>query len=153
MATLSLLPLAVAWFGVGEFTRVFLIAYGCFWIILTSAINAVQGVSKVYVFAAQSLGASRRQIFVQVMLPASLPRIFAGMRVALGMAFLVIIAVEMIGTIEGLGALIMEARNFYRTDVTMVGMISRHHRLLLCQDLCRLSTFCCPADRPEEVQR
>ena len=70
VATISLLPLAVAWFGVGEFTR-----------------------------------------------------IFSGMRVALGMAFLVIIAAEMVGTITGLGALIMEARNFYRTDVTMVGML------------------------------
>lgn len=123
VATISLLPLAVAWFGVGEFTRIFLIAYGCFWIILTNAVEAVKGVPRQYLFAAQSLGASPAQIFFRVMLPASLPRIFSGMRVALGMAFLVIIAAEMVGTITGLGALIMEARNFYRTDVTMVGML------------------------------
>ena len=123
IATISLLPLAVAWFGVGEFTRVFLIAYGCFWIILTSVIEAVKGVPIEYVRAAQTLGVPQRRIFIKVMLPASLPRIFAGMRVALGVAFLVIVAVEMIGTIEGLGALIMEARTFYRSDTAMVGMI------------------------------
>jgi ABC-type nitrate/sulfonate/bicarbonate transport system permease component len=123
VATISLLPLAVAWFGVGEVTRVFLIAYGCFWIILTNVVAAVKGVDEHYIRAAETLGASRRQIFFQVMLPASLPRIFAGMRIALGVAFLVIVAVEMIGTVRGLGALIMEARTFYRSDAAMVGMI------------------------------
>jgi ABC-type nitrate/sulfonate/bicarbonate transport system permease component len=123
VATISLLPLAVAWFGVGEETRIFLITYACFWIILTSVVDAVKGVPAVYIRAAQTLGASRRQIFFQVMLPASLPRIFAGMRVALGVAFLVIVAVEMIGTVTGLGALIMEARTFYRSDIAVVGMI------------------------------
>jgi ABC-type nitrate/sulfonate/bicarbonate transport system permease component len=55
-------------------------------------------------------------------LPAALPRIFAGARIALGVGFMVIVGAEMIGTIRGLGALIMEARTFYRSDITMVGM-------------------------------
>jgi ABC-type nitrate/sulfonate/bicarbonate transport system permease component len=56
------------------------------------------------------------------MLPASLPRLLAGARTALGVGFMVIVGAEMIGTIHGLGSLIMEARTFYRTDITMVGM-------------------------------
>ena len=60
-------------------------------------------------------------LFRQVALPAALPRIFAGARIALGVGFMVIVGAEMIGTIRGLGALIMEARTFYRTDITMVG--------------------------------
>jgi ABC-type nitrate/sulfonate/bicarbonate transport system permease component len=123
VATISLLPLAVAWFGVGEFTRVFLITYGCFWIILTNVIAGVRQVDVEYIQAARTLAATRQQIFYRVILPASLPRIFAGMKVAMGMAFLVIVAVEMIGTIEGLGALIQQARTFYRSDAAMVGMI------------------------------
>lgn len=123
VATISLLPLAVAWFGVGELTRVLLIAYGSFFIILTNVIAAVQGVDVRWVRAAETLGASRRQIFFRVILPGSLPRIFGGMKVALGMAFLVIVAVEMIGTVRGLGALIMEARTFYRSDAAIVGML------------------------------
>jgi ABC-type nitrate/sulfonate/bicarbonate transport system permease component len=123
VATISLLPLAVAWFGVGELTRVFLITYGCFWIILTNVIAGVRQVDVEYIHAARTLSATRQQIFYRVILPASLPRIFAGMKVALGMAFLVIVAVEMIGTIEGLGALIQQARTFYRSDAAMVGMI------------------------------
>ena len=123
VATISLLPLAVAWFGVGELSRVLLITYGCFWVILTNVIHGVKTVSPQLIRAGEMLGASRRQIFTRVVLPASLPRIFAGMKIALGLAFLVIVAVEMIGTIEGLGALIMEARTFYKTDTTMVGML------------------------------
>jgi ABC-type nitrate/sulfonate/bicarbonate transport system permease component len=123
VATISLLPLAVAWFGVEETTRVFLITYGTFWVIITNVIEGVKQVDPDLIRAAQTLGASRRQIFYRVVLPAGLPRIFAGMKIALGLAFLVIVAVEMIGTIEGLGALIMEARTYYRSDIAMVGMI------------------------------
>jgi ABC-type nitrate/sulfonate/bicarbonate transport system permease component len=123
VATISLLPLAVAWFGVEENTRVFLITYGTFWVIITNVIEGVKQVDPDLIRAAQTLGATQRQIFYRVVLPSSLPRIFAGMKVALGLAFLVIVAVEMIGTIEGLGALIMEARTYYRSDIAMVGMI------------------------------
>lgn len=123
IATISLLPLAVAWFGVGELARVLLIFYGCFWIIITNVIEGVKQVDPTLINAGQMLGASRRQLFFRVILPASLPRIFAGMKIALGIAFMVIVAVEMIGTIRGLGALIMEARTFYRSDAAMVGMI------------------------------
>ena len=100
-----------------------LITYASFWIILTNVIQAVKGVDARFIRAAETLGASDRQIFFRVILPGSLPRIFGGMKVALGIAFLVIVAVEMIGTVEGLGALIMEARTFYRSDAAMVGMI------------------------------
>jgi ABC-type nitrate/sulfonate/bicarbonate transport system permease component len=123
IATISLLPLAVAWFGVGELARVLLIFYGCFWIIITNVIEGVKQVDITYINAGRMLGASRRQLFYRVILPATLPRIFAGMKVALGFAFMVIVAVEMIGTIQGLGALIMEARTFYRSDAAMVGMV------------------------------
>lgn len=123
VATISLLPLAVAWFGVGELTRVLLIFYGCFFIILTNVVEGVKHVDITLVNAGRMLGSSRKQLFFRVILPATLPKIFAGMKVALGIAFMVIVAVEMIGTIQGLGALIMEARTFYRSDAAMVGMI------------------------------
>jgi ABC-type nitrate/sulfonate/bicarbonate transport system permease component len=58
-----------------------------------------------------------------VVLPAALPRMFAGARVAIGVGFMIIVGAEMIGTIQGLGALIMEARTFYRSDITIVGMV------------------------------
>jgi ABC-type nitrate/sulfonate/bicarbonate transport system permease component len=123
VATISLLPLAVAWFGVGEETRVFLITYGCFWVILTNVIEGVKQVDIDLIRAARVLGTSQRQMFYRVVLPAILPRIFGGMKVALGLAFLVIVAVEMVGTIEGLGALIQQARMLYRSDVAIVGMV------------------------------
>lgn len=123
VATISLLPLAVAWFGVGELARVLLIAYGCFWIMLTNVADGVKSVDRELIRAGRMLGATPGRLFTRVVLPASTPRIFAGMKVALGLAFMVIVGVEMIGTIKGLGALIMEARTFYRSDAAMVGML------------------------------
>lgn len=123
VAIISLLPLFVAWFGVGELARVLLITYGCFWIILTNVIEGVKQVDPEYIRAGKMLESNQRQIFFRIVLPATLPRIFAGMKIALGVSFAVIVAVEMVGTIEGLGALIMESRTFYRSDAAMVGMV------------------------------
>ena len=123
IAVISLLPLAIAWFGVGELSRVLLIFYGCFWIILTNTIQGAKHVDPVLIHAGKIFGAYKTRLFFQVILPASLPRIFTGMKIAVGMAFLVIIAVEMIGTIEGLGALIQQARTFYNTSIAIDGMI------------------------------
>ena len=123
VATLSLLPLVIVWFGTGELSKTLLIAYGCFWVMLSNVIAGVKYVDPVLIRAARSMDTPVGEIVTHVILPAALPRIFAGARTALGVGFMVIVGAEMIGTIEGLGALIMEARNFYRTDVTIVGML------------------------------
>ncbi len=123
VATLSLLPLAIVWFGTGEGAKIFLIGYGCFWVMLSATIAAVKLVDPVLVRAARTMDADASTIFRKVILPASLPRLLSGARVALGVGFMVIVGAEMIGTIRGLGSLIMEARTFYRTDITMVGML------------------------------
>jgi ABC-type nitrate/sulfonate/bicarbonate transport system permease component len=122
VATLSLLPLAVVWFGTGEAAKVFLIGYGCFWVMFGNVVAAVKNVDPMLLRAALTMDVVGSEMFRRVVLPAALPRIFAGARVALGVGFMVIVGAEMIGTIRGLGALIMEARTFYRTDITMVGM-------------------------------
>ncbi len=122
IATISLLPLAIAWFGVGETTRVLLICYGCFWPILTNTMQGIMHIDKNLVNAAIMLGANKRQILYRVLLPSTLPVIFSGLKIGLGIGFMVIIGVEMIGTVEGLGALIQQARLFYSTDIAVSGM-------------------------------
>ncbi len=123
IATLSLLPLVIVWFGAGELTKIVLIGYGCFWVMLSNVIAGVKYVDPVLIRAGRSLGLSGFSLYREVILPAALPRLFAGARMALGVGFMVIVGAEMIGTIEGLGALIMEARTFYKSEITIIGML------------------------------
>jgi ABC-type nitrate/sulfonate/bicarbonate transport system permease component len=123
VATLSLLPLAIVWFGAGELTKVILIGYGCFWVMLSNVVAGVKYVDPALVRAARSFRVSGWTLYREVVLPAALPRMFAGARVALGVGFMVIVGAEMIGTLQGLGALIMEARSFYRSEITVIGML------------------------------
>lgn len=123
IATLSLLPLVIVWFGAGELTKIVLIGYGCFWVMLSNVIAGVKYVDPVLIRAGRSFGLSGMELYRRVILPAALPRIFAGARMALGVGFMVIVGAEMIGTIEGLGALIMEARTFYKSEITIIGML------------------------------
>ncbi|MBI3708276.1 MAG: ABC transporter permease [Proteobacteria bacterium] len=122
VATLSLLPLAIVWFGTGELSKVLLIAYGCFWVMLGNVVAGVKYVDPVLIRAARTMDASGLVLFRRVVLPAALPRILTGARVSLGVGFMVIVGAEMIGTIRGLGALIMEARTFYRADISLAGI-------------------------------
>ncbi len=124
VATLSLLPLALLWFGLGETSKVMLIAYACFWVMLTNAIAAAKYVDPVLVRAARTMDVGGPALFFRVILPAATPRLLSGARVAIGVGFMVIVGAEMIATVAGLGALIMEARTFYRTDVAIVGMLA-----------------------------
>jgi ABC-type nitrate/sulfonate/bicarbonate transport system permease component len=123
IATISLLPLAISWFGVGELAKVMLIMHGSFWAIITNTIQGARSVDPFHIRIARMFGASRTTVFLRVILPASLPRIFAGLKTALGLCFMIIIAVEMVGTITGLGALIQQARIFYRTDMAIAGTV------------------------------
>jgi ABC-type nitrate/sulfonate/bicarbonate transport system permease component len=123
VATLSLLPLVIVWFGAGELTKVVLIGYGCFWTMLSNVIAGVKYVDPALIRAARSFGVSGPELYRTVVLPAALPRMFAGARMAFGVGFMVIVGAEMIGTIQGLGALIMEARTFYRSEITILGML------------------------------
>lgn len=123
IATLSLLPLAIVWFGAGELTKVILIGYGCFWVMLSNVVAGVKYVDPSLVRAARSFKVGGWTLYREVVLPAALPRMFAGARIALGVGFMVIVGAEMIGTIQGLGALIMEARSFYRSEITVIGML------------------------------
>ncbi|OUR77321.1 hypothetical protein A9Q83_11505 [Alphaproteobacteria bacterium 46_93_T64] len=122
VAALSLLPLVIFWFGTGEAPKIAIIAYGTFWAMIAHTIAGVKFVDPLLIRAARTLEADQKFIFLHVVIPAALPRIFVGARVALGVAFMVIVGAEMIGTIQGLGALINEARNFYRADITLIGM-------------------------------
>ena len=98
VATLSLLPLAIVWFGTGEGAKMFLIGYGCFWVMLSNVIAAIKLVDPVLLRAARTMDVGPVEIFTRVVLPAALPRIVAGARIALGVGFMVIVGAEMIGT-------------------------------------------------------
>lgn len=122
VAVISLLPISLALFGPGESARVALIAYAAFWIIFTNTLEGAARVPTDLIRAGRALGASGPRLYWDVALPSTLPKIFAGLKVALGISWVVIVAVELIGTEVGVGALISNAQRLYRTDVVMVGM-------------------------------
>jgi ABC-type nitrate/sulfonate/bicarbonate transport system permease component len=121
---LALIPLAIAWFGIGELSKVFLIAYAAFFPILINVIAGFHAVDPVHVRAARSLRASELQIFRDVVLMSAFPSVVAGLRIGMGMAFLVLVAAELIASNAGLGYLIQEARLNFHTPRIFVGIIA-----------------------------
>jgi NitT/TauT family transport system permease protein len=117
------LPLSMIVFGLGPRSAFFLVFLGAFFPILLNTIFGVRNVEPRLFEAAQMLGVSRQALFWKVVLPASLPSIFTGLRLGLGFAWVVIVVGEMTGVQTGLGAIIMEARQLSRTDIVIAGMI------------------------------
>lgn len=124
ISPIAWIPLAILWFGVTDAAPVFLIFLASVFPITVSAIAAVQNMQPVYLRAAQNFGLSRGELFRQVIFRASLPQIITGVRIALGIAWLVVVAAEMIAVNSGLGYLIIDARNAgKRYDLVVAGMI------------------------------
>ena len=122
--SLSMVTLAMIWFGIGEASKYFLIIYGTVFIVTLNTIAGIVSIPSAKLRAARALGANQLQIFVYVTLPASIPFILTGMRIAMGTAFTTIVAAEMVSAQSGLGFLIFSSRNFMQTDAIFVGIIS-----------------------------
>jgi len=117
------LPLAMIIFGLGPRSAVFLVFLGAFYPVLINTIFGVRSVDPRLFEAASMLGCEGTAQFFKVVLPASLPAIFTGLRLGLGFAWVVIVVGEMTGVQTGLGAIIMEARQLSRTEIVIGGMI------------------------------
>lgn len=124
ISPIAWIPVAILWFGVSDLAPIFLIFLASVFPITVSSIAAVQNMQPVYLRAAQNFGLSRGELFRQVILRASLPQIITGIRIALGVAWLVVVAAEMIAVNSGLGYLIIDARNAgKRYDLVVAGMV------------------------------
>ena len=124
LSPLAWIPFAILWFGVDDTAPVFLIFLASVFPITVSAMAAVQNMQSVYIRAAQNFGLTGFSLFRRVIFPAALPQIITGIRIALGVAWLVVVAAEMIAVNSGLGYLIIDARNAgKRYDLVVAGMV------------------------------
>jgi len=123
ISPIAWIPVAILWFGVSDAAPIFLIFLASVFPITVSAIAAVKNMQPVYLRAAQNFGLKGLPLFRRVILPAALPQIITGIRIALGVAWLVVVAAEMIAVDSGLGYLIIDARNAgKRYDLVVAGM-------------------------------
>ena len=124
ISPIAWIPVAILWFGITDLAPIFLIFLASVFPITVSAMAAVQNMQPVYLRAAQNFGLSRLQLFRRVIFPSCLPQIITGLRIALGIAWLVVVAAEMIAVNTGLGYLIIDARNAgKRYDLVVAGMV------------------------------
>jgi NitT/TauT family transport system permease protein len=124
ISPIAWIPLAILWFGISDAAPIFLIFLASVFPIVVSATAAVQNLRPVYLRAARNFGLGGTEIFRRVILPATLPQILTGVRIALGVAWLVVVAAEMIAVNSGLGYLIIDARNAgKRYDLVVAGMV------------------------------
>ena len=123
ISPLAWIPLSILWFGVGDRAAIWLIFIATFFSLLVTVIRAVHDVDPVHRNAALNFGLDRRRLVRQVIFPAILPQLVVGLRLALGVAWLVVVAAEMIAVSSGLGFLIVDARNAgNRYDLVVAGM-------------------------------
>ena len=124
ISPLAWIPIAILWFGVGDFAAIFLIFVGCFFPLLLTAISAVHNVPAVYVNVGRNFGLRTADFVYRVLYPAVMPQLITGLRITLGIAWLVVVAAEMIAVNSGLGFLIVDARNAgNRYDLVVAGMV------------------------------
>jgi NitT/TauT family transport system permease protein len=124
ISPLAWMPLAVIWFGVSNAAPIFLIFVGSFFPIVVASANAVRNVPQVFLRAGRNFGLTTPQLMRRVIFPATLPQILSSLRIAFGVAWIVLVASEMIAVDSGLGYLIIDARNAgKRYDLVVAGML------------------------------
>jgi ABC-type nitrate/sulfonate/bicarbonate transport system permease component len=120
---LAYIPLVIVWVGIGEPSRLIIIALAVFKPCVVNARAGMQEVAQIYVDAARTLGASRWRVFATVAVPSAVPYFIAGLRTGVSTGFLALVAAELIAAPSGLGFMIQNAGQYFRTDVTIVGIV------------------------------
>ncbi len=124
ISPLAWIPVAIVMFGVGNASPIFLIFLASLFPIVLATMGGVRDVPRIYLQAGRNMGLNQEQILRRVVLPAALPQIISGLRIALGVAWIVLVAAEMIAVDSGLGYLIIDARNAgKRYDLVVAGML------------------------------
>jgi len=124
ISPIAWIPIAILWFGVGDASPIYLIFISSVFPMVVQTTAGVHTIEKRYLRAAENFGVSRKTLFTHVVIPAVLPQIIVGMRIGLGVAWLVVVAAEMIALRSGLGYMIMDSRNAgNRYDLVVAGMI------------------------------
>jgi NitT/TauT family transport system permease protein len=124
ISPLAWIPISILWFGVGDMAAIYLIFLASFLPLLVTAVNAVGNIPAVYLNAGRNFGLSHAQLVYRVLYPAVVPQLIIGLRITLGIAWLVVVAAEMIAVNSGLGFLIVDARNAgNRYDLVVAGMV------------------------------
>lgn len=113
----ALLPLFILWLGIGFTSKFCLVAIGCIYPVVMNTYQGVKMVDKVWVWSARSMGVGRWRFISRVIFLAALPYIFVGARISLAISFLILFGAEMVGTRNGLGALIINAMEEHRPDI------------------------------------
>jgi ABC-type nitrate/sulfonate/bicarbonate transport system permease component len=122
--SVAMITVAVIWFGIGEASKIFLIIYTTIFIVIINTAAGVSAIAPDKIRAAESLGATRAQIFLHVALPATVPYILTGMRLAMANSFTTIVAAELIAANEGLGKMLWDGRMFMLVDDIFVSLVT-----------------------------
>jgi len=120
---LAVAPLFVLWFGFGETSKVLLITDGAFFPLYVNAFLGIRGVDSKLFDVARVLEFSKRKLITKLILPSALPNLLLGARLSLGVAWVSLVVAELMGSTEGIGYMIMDARQFSNTDIVFVGII------------------------------
>ncbi|MFC1589370.1 ABC transporter permease [Pseudomonadota bacterium] len=123
ISPLAWIPLAMLWFGIGDKPAIFLIFLACFFPLVVSTTIAVGSINKVYFQVASNFNFSSTECLFKIIIPAIIPDLVTALRLTVSIAWLVVVAAEMIAVQSGLGYLILDSRNALRMDYVMVGMI------------------------------
>lgn len=124
ISPLAWIPISILWFGVGDLAAMFLIFLASFLPLTVTAMNAVRNIESIHLNAGRNFGLTQRQLVWRVIYPAVMPLLIVGLRIALGVAWLVVVAAEMIAVNSGLGFLIIDSRNAgNRYDLVIAGMV------------------------------
>lgn len=120
---LAYYTLLVLWFGIDDLSKQILLFLAAFAPIYIACVSAVRKLNKDFVLSAESLGANQKNIFFKVVLPASMPEIFTGIRTAFGVAYTTLVSAEMVAATSGIGWMVLDASNFLKSEVIFVGII------------------------------